>query len=94
MLLSMKHEAASRIRFFSNEKIIAVDSMINWRNNRYLCQDLVDVPVKMMPKHPASVMVLGVVSSLGHVMPPHFFGKGESVNKDTYLKVLQNVVKP
>lgn len=39
-------------------------------------------------------MVLGVVSSLGHVIPPHFFVKGETVNAKTYLKVLQEVVKP
>ena len=37
-------------------------------------------------------MVLEVISS--HVMPPHFFAKGETVNAKTYLKVLQEVVKP
>ena len=28
------------------------------------------------------------------VMPPHFFVKGEMVNAKTYLKVLQEIVKP
>lgn len=94
LLSSLKYEAAGRIRFFSDEKIFVVDSKINRRNDRWLCQDPKEVPVKMTTKHPASLMVLGVVSSLGHVMPPHFFLKGESVNANTYLKVLQEVVKP
>ena len=94
LLSSLKHKAAGHICFFSDEKIFVVDSKINRRNDRWLCQDPENVPVKMTTKHPALVMVLGVVSSLGHVMPPHFFEKGKSVNKDTYLKVLQEVVKP
>ena len=39
-------------------------------------------------------MVLGVLSSEGHVMPPHFFEAGLKVNTDVYLDVLANVVKP
>ena len=68
MLSSLTHEAAGRIRFFNDEKIFVVDSKINRRNDRWLCQDPKDVPIKMMTKHPASVLVLGVISSRGHVM--------------------------
>ncbi|QQP39317.1 Transposable element tcb2 transposase [Caligus rogercresseyi] len=39
-------------------------------------------------------MVLGVISSEGHVMPPHFFEPKQKVNQEVYLEVLSNVVKP
>ncbi|QQP39260.1 Transposable element tcb2 transposase [Caligus rogercresseyi] len=45
-------------------------------------------------KNPAAVMVLGVISSEGHVMPPHFFEPKQKVNQEVYLEVLSNVVKP
>ncbi|QQP48566.1 Transposable element tcb1 transposase [Caligus rogercresseyi] len=39
-------------------------------------------------------MVLGVISSEGDVMPPHFFEKGLKVNTAIYIDVMKNVVKP
>ena len=39
-------------------------------------------------------MVFGVVSSEGHVMPPHIFEVGLKVNTKVYLDVLKNVVIP
>ncbi|QQP57297.1 Transposable element tcb2 transposase, partial [Caligus rogercresseyi] len=39
-------------------------------------------------------MVLGVISSEAHVMPPHFFEPKQKVNQEVYLEVLSNVVKP
>ena len=51
----------------------------------YICSNINEVPVAMKVKHPAGVMVLGAVSSDGHVMPPHFFGPGEKVTADVYL---------
>ncbi|CAH2005679.1 unnamed protein product [Acanthoscelides obtectus] len=41
-------------------------------------------------KFPASVHVLGVLSSEGDVMPPHFFENGQTVNKEVYVQVLTN----
>jgi len=35
-----------------------------------------------------------VISSKGHVMPPHFFETGQRVNTKEYIKVLDTVVKP
>ncbi|QQP57940.1 Transposable element tcb2 transposase [Caligus rogercresseyi] len=35
-----------------------------------------------------------MVSSEGHVMPPHFFEPKQKVNQEVYLEVLSNVVKP
>ncbi|QQP54073.1 Transposable element tcb2 transposase [Caligus rogercresseyi] len=38
--------------------------------------------------------MVGVISSEGHVMPPHFFEPKQKVNQEVYLEVLSNVVKP
>ena len=48
----------------------------------------------MKIKFPATVMVFGVVSSEGHIMPPHIFEVGLKVNTKVYLDVLKNVVIP
>ena len=45
-------------------------------------------------KFPATVMVFGVVSSEGHIMPPHIFEVGLKVNTKVYLDVLKSVVIP
>ncbi|QQP52972.1 Uncharacterized protein FKW44_005285 [Caligus rogercresseyi] len=42
----------------------------------------------------ALIMALGVISSNGSVMPPHFFGLKEKVNTEFYLNVLKTVVVP
>ena len=51
-----------------------------------------DVPRVMKTKFPATVMVFGVVSSEGHIMPPHVFKVGLKVNTKVYLNVLKSVV--
>ena len=48
----------------------------------------------MKTKFPATVMVFGVVSSEGHIMPPHIFEFGLKVNTKVYLDVLKSVVIP
>ena len=53
-----------------------------------------DVPRVMKTKFPASVMVFGVVSSEGHITPPHIFEVGLKVNTKVYLDVLKSVVIP
>ena len=53
-----------------------------------------DVPRVMETKFPATVMVFGVVSSEGHIMPPHIFEVGLKVNTKVYLDVLKSVVIP
>ena len=53
-----------------------------------------DVPRVIKTKFPATVMVFGVVSSEGHIMPPHFFEVGLKVNTKVYLDVLKSVVIP
>ena len=46
----------------------------------------------MKTKFPATVMVLWVVSSESHIMPPHIFEVGLKVNTKVYLDVLNSVV--
>ena len=48
----------------------------------------------MKTKFPATVIVFGVVSSEGHIMPPHIFEVGLKVNTKVYLDVLKSVVIP
>ena len=68
---------------YDNRTIASTLKMQIWiaTNNR-------DVLRVMKTKFPATVMVFGVVSSEGHIMPPHIFEVGLKV----YLDVLKSVV--
>ena len=74
-------------RSYGNGTIASTLQMQIWiaPNNR-------DVPWVMKTKFPATVMVFGVVSSEGHIMPPHIFEVGLKVNTKMYLDVLKSVV--
>ena len=48
----------------------------------------------MKTKFPATIMVFGVVSSEGHIMPPHIFEVDLKVNTKVSLDVLKSVVIP
>ena len=52
------------------------------------------MPRVMKTKFPATAMVFGVVSSEGHIMPPHIFEVGLKFNTKVYLDVLKSVVIP
>ena len=74
---------------YDNRTIASTLKMQIWiaRNNR-------DVPRATKTKFPATVMVFGVVSSEGHIMPPHILEVGLKVNTKVYLDALKNVVIP
>ena len=74
---------------YDNRTIASTLKMQIWiaTNNR-------DVLYVMKTKFPATVMVFGVVSSEGHIMPPHIFEVGLKVNTKMYLDVLKRVVIP
>ena len=74
---------------YDNRTIASILKMQIWiaTNNR-------DVPRVMKTKFPATVMVFGVVSSEGHIMPPHIFEVGLKVNTKVYLDVLKSMVIP
>lgn len=94
LLSLLKHQDAKKIIFFSDEKKWDVDQTHNRQNDRWLAKEKGDVPVVFRTKNPASVMTLGVISSQGHVMPPHFFSPKETVNTEVYLSVLEDKIKP
>ena len=62
--------------------------------SKWIATNNMDVPRVMKTKFPATVMVFGVISSEGHVMPPHNFEDGLKVNTKVYLDVLKSVVIP
>ena len=74
---------------YDNRTIASTLKMQTWiaTNNR-------DVPRVMKTKFPATLMVFGVVSSEGHIVPPHIFEVGLKVNIKVYLDVLKGVVIP
>ena len=94
LLNDMKHETVGYLRFFSDEKNFTQEQKINRRNDRYLADNIEEVPIVMHVKFPLNVMVLAVVSSEGDVMPPFIFEKGVKLNSEVYIEVLNNVVKP
>ena len=74
---------------YDNRTIASTLKMQIWitTNNRYVHR-------VMKTKFLAMVMVFGVVSSEGHIMPPHIFRVGLKVNTKVYLDVLKSVVIP
>ena len=64
------------------------------QNNRWLAASPKDVPRVMQTKFLATIMVFGVVSSEGDVMPPHFFAEGLRLDTNGYIRVLSEVVRP
>ena len=74
---------------YGNRTIASTFKMQIWiaTNNK-------DMPREMETNFPATVIVFGVVSSEGHIMPPHIFEVGLKVNTKVYLDVLKSVVIP
>lgn len=94
LINELKHQSAGTLRFFSDEKNFIQDRVINRQNDRWLADSPEDVPISMHSKYPAHVMVLGVVSSEGDVMPPVFFPDGLRLGAKGYIKILETKVKP
>jgi hypothetical protein len=80
--------------FFSDEKNFLQDQKIYRKNNPWLCADISEVPIVMVTKFSATVMVLGVVSNEGNIMPPHFFEKGLKINAQEYLRSCRMLLNP
>ena len=74
---------------YDNRTIASTLKMQIWiaTNNR-------DLPRVMKTKFPATVMVFGMVSSEGHIMPPHIFEVSLKVNTKVYLDVLKSMLIP
>ena len=74
--------------------MLSTDPSYDSQNHRWMATNNSDVPRVMKTKFPAMVMVFGVVSSEGHIMPPHIFEVGLKLNTEVYLDVLKSVVIP
>ena len=64
------------------------------QNHSWIATNNRDVPRVIKTEFPATLMVFDVVSSDGHIMPPHIFEVGLKVNTKVYLDVLKSVVIP
>ena len=94
VISALKKKPRKTVMLFSDKKNFPVDQAHNRRNDRVVIPKGSTAPPIMKTKHPASVMVLGVVASDGQKMPPHFFPCGLRVGTEEYLKVMRRVVKP
>ena len=72
LLNKLKHQKAATLWSFFHEKNFDQDQKVNPRNDRWLCRDPSELPTVMHTKFPATVMVVGVVSSEGDVILPRF----------------------
>ncbi|XP_059096778.1 uncharacterized protein LOC131891263 [Tigriopus californicus] len=93
-LLNWIKSKPSTVKNFSEKKIVAVDHVVNHRNNCWLAESIEDVQRVYRTKHPAEVMVLGVGSYDGKKMHPYFFDPGAKVGTDAYYKVLRYHMLP
>ncbi|QQP40798.1 Uncharacterized protein FKW44_014966 [Caligus rogercresseyi] len=94
ILINQMKSKTGFLRFFSDEKIFTIDASHYRRNDRWICLDADEVKPFMKTKNPASNMILAVISTEGDIMPPYFFQKKETVNREVYKRVLEEVVVP
>ena len=76
------------------QHMFSTDPSYDSQNHRWITTNNKEVPRVMKTNFPATVMVFVVVSSGGHIMPPHIFEVGMKVNTKVYLDVLKSVVIP
>ena len=70
------------------QPMLSTDPSYDNQNHRWIATNNRDVPSVLETKFPTTIMVFGVVSSEGHIMPPHIFEVGMKVNTKEYLDVL------
>ena len=84
------------IIIFSDEKTFTVDPVVNKQNERVagFGKDTPEVRNVSTTKHPASVMMLGVVASNGEKMPPVWFDVGYRLTAADDKDILATKVLP
>ena len=94
LLNKLKSMPKSTIKIFSDKKVFLVDQAYNRRNDRQIVSmGDSSIPVSRT-KHPASIMLLGIVASNGKKAPPIFIPDGEKVNSELYISILAKKVLP
>jgi len=96
ILLNNLKNHGNRVVIFSDEKTFTVDPVMNKQNDRVVSfgQDVSEYRNVSTTKHPASVMMLGVVASNGLKMPPIWFPTGYRLTAANYKEVLEEKVLP
>lgn len=82
------------IKKIFSDKMFMVEQVYNRRNDRCVVHKHGEAIPVMQLKHPAGVMVLGVISSDGKKAPLIFFDCGIKITAQKYLRVLQDSVEP
>ena len=98
LLRTIKHTSRP-IFLFTDEKIFTVDSYHNQRNDRFISVGTFSeapaaIKFHFRTKHPASVMVFGLISSDGKKMPLVFIEQGAKINANVHIDILRQHVKP
>lgn len=95
MLADIKHNG-NRIIVYSDEKTFTVDPVYNKQNDRVISFGKTPPNMRSVSKtkHPASVMMLGIVASTGDKMRPIWFPTGYRLTGADYLRILKDKVLP
>ena len=96
LLLNDLKDHGNRVLIFSDEKTFTVDPVFNKQNDRVVTfgNDVSEHRRMSTTKHPASIMMLGVVASNGEKMPPVWFERGYRLTSAVYKEVLETKVLP
>ena len=81
-------------RFTTVQLMLSTDPSYDSQNHHWIGTNNRDMPRVMKTKFPATVIIFDVLSSEGHIMPPHIFEVGLKVNTKMYLDVLKSVMIP
>ena len=93
-LYQLKKHKSGTVRIFMDKKIFTVDQAHNYHNDRVVVKKGAKAKPKFKTKHPASVMVLGIIASDGKKCPPIFIKQGVKINAQVYQRLLRYNVLP
>jgi hypothetical protein len=74
--------------------MFTVDQVYNRRNDRVIIDQGTPAPPVNRTKHPAGVMMLGIVASNGWKCQPIFIPSGLKVNTEVYISLLRDNLLP
>ena len=82
------------IKLFSDESIFTVDDAYNPQNDRWISSTRKGISLMMKTKKPSKILIFGLITSNGKVMPAHIFPHKVTVNTSIYLELLDKKVMP
>ena len=88
LLHQLKKQKPGTVRIFSDKNIFTMHQAHNRLNYRVVVKKGAKAKPKFKTKHPASVMVLGIVASDGNKCPPIFIKQGV-INAQVYQRLLR-----